>query len=176
MTAIIWTAESTLWDHPPDPCCRHPVRLTLSRLLTHTAPASLYRHTPRLPPAGQTHCRSQCTNTQPVNEVKVWSSLHGGGGAWEGPSRNNRLIEGVIYREEGHGNEMTSEGYRVVPGTGSGFDGCARWLAGVADNILFLLSLDGRRSFLCTSTLVFPAIQFSESCWMCGLGMSVAAT
>lgn len=98
-----------------------------------------HRHNTRFPPAEQTRCRSQDTNAQPVNEVKVWSSIHVGG-AWEGPFRNNRLTERVIYSERGHGSGMTNKGHRIVPGTVSGFDGCARWLSGVADNILFLFS------------------------------------
>lgn len=36
--------------------------------------------------------------------------------AWEGLSRNNRLIERVIYSEGGHGDVMTNKGYHRVPG------------------------------------------------------------
>lgn len=63
---------------------KHPVKQTAVHLLnhTHTHISSVlqrvelhFKALPGFPCAGQTGCRTECTNTQAVSDVKVWSSL-----------------------------------------------------------------------------------------------------
>lgn len=94
----------------------------LPRLTPSPKPPMLWTppyNTHCLPPAVQTHCQLPVHKHRAVHEVKVWSSLYVGLvglGAWEGLSRNNRLIERVIHSKTGHGGAMTNVGYHRVPG------------------------------------------------------------
>lgn len=78
------------------------------------------------------------------------------GGTWEGPSRNNRLIERVIYSEWGHGDEMTNKGscqevLMVVPGD---------WWESLVTSSSSSLFLEGRQLPFSRRLPFFPSERF----------------